>query len=172
MVAAPAGEFEAGVSAGGQTREHALLAYTLGVKQAIVGVNKMDEPTTVKYSQDRYNEIKAEMSLYLKKIGYNPDNIPFIPMSGFNGDNIIERSENMPWYKGPTLIEALDNIIPPKRPTEKPLRIPIQDVYKIGGIGTVPVGRVETGIIRRGMKVSFAPGNLVSEVKTIEMHHT
>jgi elongation factor 1-alpha len=171
MVASPEGEFEAGFSAGGQTREHALLAYTLGVRQMIVGVNKMDADT-VKYSEDRYNEIKSEVSNYLKKTGYNPDNIPFIPMSGWTGENMLERSPNMGWYKGPTLLEALDNIVPPKRPTEKPLRIPIQDVYKIGGIGTVPVGRVETGIIKKNMQVIFSPSGHTSEVRSVEMHHT
>lgn len=84
---------------------------------------------------------------------------------------MLERSPSTPWYKGPILIEALDKIEPPKRPTEKPLRIPLQDVYKIGGIGTVPVGRVETGILKPGMTVYFAPSNAKSEVKSVEMHH-
>lgn len=112
----------------------------------VVCVNKMDD-SSVKYSEARYNEIKEEVSNYLKKVGYKPAKIPFIPISGWNGDNMIEKSTNMDWYKGPTLLEALDNVNPPKRPTEKPLRLPLQDVYKIGGIGTVPVGRVETGKI-------------------------
>lgn len=84
---------------------------------------------------------------------------------------MIEASENMPWYKGPTLLQALDNVHPPKRPTDKPLRLPLQDVYKIGGIGTVPVGRVETGILKPGMVVTFAPTQLTTEVKSVEMHH-
>jgi len=171
MIASPQGEFEAGISKEGQTREHALLSFTLGVKQMIVCMNKMDEKT-VNFSQDRYNEIKKEVEGFLKKVGYKPDEIPFIPISGWNGDNMLERSTNTPWYNGPTLIEALDKIIPPKRPTEKPLRLPLQDVYKIGGIGTVPVGRVETGIIKPGMQVSFAPGDAKTEVKSVEMHHT
>jgi len=127
---------------------------------------------TVNFSQDRYLEIKKEVEGFLKKVGYKPDEIPFIPISGWNGDNMLERSANTPWYNGPILIEALDKIIPPKRPTEKPLRLPLQDVYKIGGIGTVPVGRVETGIIKPGMQVSFAPGDVKTEVKSVEMHHT
>jgi len=171
MIASPQGEFEAGISKEGQTREHALLSFTLGVKQMIVCMNKMDEKT-VNFSQDRYNEIKKEVEGFLKKVGYKPDEIPFIPISGWNGDNMLERSANTPWYNGPILIEALDKIIPPKRPTEKPLRLPLQDVYKIGGIGTVPVGRVETGIIKPGMQVSFAPGDVKTEVKSVEMHHT
>ncbi|KAL3692000.1 hypothetical protein R1sor_005651 [Riccia sorocarpa] len=164
------GGFEAGISKDGQTREHALLAFTLGVKQMICCCNKMDA-TTPKYSKARYEEITKEVSAYLKKVGYNPDKIPFVPISGFEGDNMIERSTNLDWYKGPTLLEALDNVSEPKRPSDKPLRLPLQDVYKIGGIGTVPVGRVETGVIKPGMLVTFAPTGLTTEVKSVEMHH-
>jgi len=164
------GGFEAGISKDGQTREHALLAYTLGVKQMIVACNKMDDKT-VMYKKERYEEIQKEVSAYLKKVGYNPDKIPFVPISGWVGDNMIDRSDNLTWYKGPTLIEALDGLEPPKRPNDKPLRLPLQDVYKIGGIGTVPVGRVETGIMKPGDVVTFAPNALTTEVKSIEMHH-
>ncbi|CAK8533191.1 unnamed protein product [Lathyrus sativus] len=164
------GGFEAGISKDGQTREHALLAFTLGVKQMICCCNKMDA-TTPKYSKGRYEEIVKEVSSYLKKVGYNPDKIPFVPISGFEGDNMIERSTNLDWYKGPTLLDALDNINEPKRPSDKPLRLPLQDVYKIGGIGTVPVGRVETGVVKPGMVVTFAPTGLTTEVKSVEMHH-
>ena len=164
------GGFEAGISKDGQTREHALLAFTLGVKQMIVACNKMDD-VSVKYGEARYKEIKQEVSGYLKKVGYKPMKIPFIPISGWAGDNMIDKSTNMGWYKGPYLLEALDNCNPPKRPTEKPLRLPLQDVYKIGGIGTVPVGRVETGVLKPGMVVTFAPAQLSTEVKSVEMHH-
>lgn len=170
VVASGTGEFEAGIGKDGQTREHALLAYTLGVKQMVVAVNKMDDKS-VQYGQKRYNEIKDEVSTFLKKTGYKPKKIPFVPVSGWVGDNMIEKSENMPWYKGPTLLEALDSVTPPKRPTDKPLRLPLQDVYKIGGIGTVPVGRVETGILKPGINVVFAPAGLTTEVKSVEMHH-
>ena len=170
IIATGIGEFEAGISKDGQTREHALLAYTLGVKQMIVAMNKMDDKT-VKYAEDRYNEIKTELFAFLKKVGYKPMKIPFIPISGWEGDNMIEKSPNMAWYKGPTLLEALDTVVPPKRPTEKPLRLPLQDVYKIGGIGTVPVGRVETGVIKPGIHAMFAPSGLVAEIKSVEMHH-
>ncbi|KAL0211764.1 hypothetical protein RCL1_005390 [Eukaryota sp. TZLM3-RCL] len=170
IVAAGVGEFEAGISEQGQTREHALLAFTLGVKQMIVCVNKMDDKS-VNYGESRYDEIKNEMGNYLKRVGYKPEKIPVIPISGFNGDNMLERSGNMSWYKGPILIEALDAIIPPKRPSDKPLRLPLQDVYKIGGIGTVPVGRVETGVLRPGMTIKFAPSDVTAEVKSVEMHH-
>ncbi|KAL0388194.1 UNVERIFIED_CONTAM: Elongation factor 1-alpha [Sesamum radiatum] len=156
------GGFEAGISKDGQTREHALLAFTLGVKQMICCCNKMDA-TTPKYSKARYDEIVKEVSSYLKKVGYNPDKIPFVPISGFEGDNMIERSTNLDWYKGPTLLEALDMIQEPKRPSDKPLRLPLQDVYKIGGIGTVPVGRVETGVLKPGMVVTFGPTGLTTE---------
>uniref|UniRef100_A0A8C2Z3Z4 Elongation factor 1-alpha n=1 Tax=Cyclopterus lumpus TaxID=8103 RepID=A0A8C2Z3Z4_CYCLU len=162
VVAAGVGEFEAGISKNGQTREHALLAYTLG---------------------KRYEEIVKEVSTYIKKIGYNPDTVAFVPVSGWNGDNMLEPSPNMTWFKGwkvnrkegnasgTTLLEALDAITPPSRPTDKPLRLPLQDVYKIGGIGTVPVGRVETGVLKPGMVVTFAPVNVTTEVKSVEMHH-
>jgi len=136
----------------------------------IVALNKMDA-TEPKYSQARYDEIVKETSSYLKKVGYNPAKISFIPISGFEGDNMIEKSTNIKWYKGPTLLEALDQCSPPVRPSDKPLRLPLQDVYKIGGIGTVPVGRVETGIIKPGMVVVFAPNGLTTEVKSVEMHH-
>merc|ERR1711915_962691 len=171
----------AGISKNGQTREHALLAYTLGVKQLIVAVNKMDS-TEPPYSQARFEEIQKEVSGFIKKVGYNPVAVPFVPISGWHGDNMLTTSSNMSWYKGwnverkegkasgTTLLEALDSIIPPTRPTDKPLRLPLQDVYKIGGIGTVPVGRVETGIIKPGMVVTFAPNQLTTEVKSVEMH--
>jgi len=168
MIASEPGGFEAGFSTDGQTREHALLAQTMGVKEMIVACNKMD---AVGYSQARYEEIKSELSNYLKKIGYQVAKIEFIPISGFQGDNMIDRSENMPWYKGPILLDALDAIPPPKRPLDKPLRLPLQDVYKIGGIGTVPVGRVETGVIKAGMVVTFGPVGTTTEVKSVEMHH-
>merc|ERR1711926_44356 len=183
IVAAGVGEFEAGISKNGQTREHALLAYTLGVKQLIVGVNKMDS-TEPPYSEKRFTEIQTEVSNYVKKVGFNPKSVSFVPISGWHGDNMIEPSTNMGWYKGwqkevkegkfkgMTMFEALDSIIPPTRPSDKPLRLPLQDVYKIGGIGTVPVGRVETGLIKAGMVVTFSPAAVTTEVKSVEMHHT
>ncbi|VDL19735.1 unnamed protein product [Hymenolepis diminuta] len=168
IVAAGTGEFEAGISKNGQTREHALLAFTLGVKQLIIAVNKMD---AVQYDEKRFNEISAEMKAYIKKVGYNPEKVNIVPISGWVGDNMLESSSNMPWYKGPTLLQCIDLIEPPTRPVDKPLRLPLQDVYKIGGIGTVPVGRVETGIMKPGMIVTFAPAGISTEVKSIEMHH-
>jgi len=107
----------------------------------------------------------------LGKVGYKADQIPFIPISGWTGDNMLEKCDKLKWYTGPTLLEALDSVTPPSRPTEKPLRVPLQDVYKIGGIGTVPVGRVETGVLKPGMAVVFAPAGVQTEVKSVEMHH-
>merc|ERR1739847_138197 len=182
IIASSTGEFEAGISKNGQTREHALLAYTLVVKQMIVGINKIDN-TDPPYSETRFNEIKKEVETYVKKVGYQPKAVAFVPISGWHGDNMIEPSDKMKWYKGWTterpdgkktgftLQQAIDNIAPPVRPDDKPLRLPLQDVYKIGGIGTVPVGRVETGVIKAGMIVSFAPANVTTEVKSVEMHH-
>ena len=180
IIAGGVGEFEAGISKDGQTREHALLAFTLGVRQLIVAVNKMD---SVKWDQARFTEIVKETSNFIKKVGYNPKTVAFVPISGWNGDNMIEATTNAPWYKGweketkagvskgKTLLEAIDSCDPPSRPTDKPLRLPLQDVYKIGGIGTVPVGRVETGVIKPGMVVTFAPAGVTTEVKSVEMHH-
>jgi len=170
VISSGTGEFEASIAKNGQTREHALLAFTLGVKQMICCVNKMDDKS-VNYSESRYKEIKNEVSGSLKKIGYNPDKIPFIPISSLHGDNMVEKSPNMGWWKGPTLLEALDAITPPKHPIDMPLRIPIIDVYKVGGIGTVLVGRVETGILKPGMLVTLAPSMIVTEVQSIEMHN-
>ena len=170
MIASPGGEFEAGWSKEGQTREHALLAFTMGVKQMICCCNKMDAKGA-DYKEARFNEIKQEVSLYLKQVGYKIDNVPFIPISGWVGDNMLDRSENMEWYKGPCLLEALDAIKPPKRPILKPLRLPLQDVYKISGIGTVPVGRVETGVIKPAMTVTFGPLGTTTDCKSVEMHH-
>jgi elongation factor 1-alpha len=169
IIAAKKGEFEDGFSKEGSTKDHALLAYTMGIKQIVVAVNKMD---TIEYSEDRFKEIIDNIEDHLIKIGFKKEAIKFVPISGFDGDNMIEASENFPWYRGPTLIDALDDFKIPKRPVGKPLRIPIQDVYQIGGIGTVPVGRVETGILTKGMNVTFAPGGITAEVKSIETHHS
>jgi elongation factor 1-alpha len=163
MIAANKGGFEVGFSANGQTREHALLAKTFGISQMIVCINKMDDDS-VMYAEPRFNEIKAEVSSFLKKVGFNPAKVAFVPISGWRGDNLIDSEDpdgnnNMPWYKGPTFVQALDNLNAPKRPVEKPLRIPIQDVYKIDSVGTVAVGRVETGTLKAGTVVTFGPSN-------------
>ncbi len=170
VVSARKGEFEAGMSPEGQTREHAILAKTMGINQLIVAVNKMDA-TEPPWSQKRYEQIKTILGKFLKSLGYDISKIPFIPVSAWTGDNLIERSPNMPWYDGPTLVEALDMLTPPPKPIDKPLRIPIQDVYAISGVGTVPVGRVETGVLRVGDKVVFMPPAKVGEVRSIETHH-
>jgi len=170
VVSARKGEFEAGMSPEGQTREHVILAKTMGLDQVIVAVNKMDA-TEPPWSEARYKEVVSVLSKFMKGLGYKVDTIPFIPVSGLLGDNLIERSPNTPWYKGPTLIEALDMVKEPPKPVDKPLRLPIQEVYSISGVGTVPVGRVETGRLRVGDKVVIMPPGKVGEVRSIEMHH-
>ncbi|UCH71386.1 MAG: translation elongation factor EF-1 subunit alpha, partial [Candidatus Bathyarchaeota archaeon] len=170
FVSAKRGEFEAGIGPGGQTREHAFLAYTLGVNQMVVAVNKMDDQS-VNWKQERYEEIKNEISRMLKMVGYKVEKVPFVPTSGWTGDNLVKSSEKMPWYKGPSLYEALDVFETPPKPIEKPLRLPIQDVYTITGVGTVPVGRVETGVLKEGETLVFMPANVEAEVKSIETHH-
>ena len=161
VVAAPEGVMD-------QTKEHAFLAYTLGIKQVIVAINKMD---AVNYDQKKYNEVKEQVANLLKTYRYDINKVPFIPISAYKGDNVVKKSTNMSWYSGPTLVEALDTLEVPKKPTDKPLRIPVQDVYTITGIGTVPVGRVETGILKVGDSVIFNPAGAKGEVKSIEMHH-
>jgi len=170
VVSARKGEFEAGMSAEGQTREHAILARTMGINQLIVAINKMDA-TEPPYSEKRYREVVEILSKFLKSIGYDVSKIPFIPISAWTGENLIERSPNMPWYNGPVLVEALDILTPPSKPIDKPLRIPIQDVYSISGVGTVAVGRVESGVLKTGDKVAIMPPGLIAEVKSIETHH-
>ena len=165
------GEFEAGIGPGGQTREHAFLAFTLGIRQLIVGINKMDD-STVNWGKERYDEMKNEISRMLRMVGFKIEKINFVPVSGLKGDNLAVKSPNMPWYTGPTMMEAFDELELPVKPTNKPLRVPVQDVYTITGIGTVPVGRIETGVLKPGANIIFMPSNKTAEVKSIEMHHT
>ena len=169
VVSVKPGETEAATDPGGQAREHAFLSRTLGVSQIVVALNKMDDSA---YSEARYNEVKEIVEKMLKLVGYNLAKISFIPVSGWKGDNLVKKSENMPWYKGPTLAESLDLFEPPEKPLGKPLRIPIQDVYSITGVGTVPVGRVETGVLKANQKVMVMPSGVTGEVKSIETHHT
>ncbi len=171
VISAKKGEFEVGTGVGGQSREHAFLLRTLGVKQIIVCLNKMDDKLN-NYSEERYNEVLELAKHLLQSVGYDITKINFIPTSGWKGDNLTKPSENMPWYKGPTLIQAIDQLIAPEKPIGKPLRLPIQDVYTITGVGTVPVGRVETGSMKVGDKVVAMPSGVQAEIKTIETHHT
>ncbi len=155
-----------------QTKEHVFLCKTLGVAQLIVAVNKMDMKD---YKEDVFNKVKDDVSALLKTVGYKPEEITFVPEAALKGDNVYKKSENMSWYKGPSLFEAINELKSPEKPTELPLRLPIQDVYNITGIGVVPVGRVETGVMKVGDKVIIVPGRegkgVTGEVKTIEMHH-
>ncbi|NVM30776.1 MAG: translation elongation factor EF-1 subunit alpha [Candidatus Helarchaeota archaeon] len=170
VVSAKTGEFEAGISAGGQTREHAFLSRTLGVSQLIVAINKMDD-ASVKWGEERYNEVRDEVKDLLKIVGFPVDKVNFVPVSAWTGDNLAEKSDKMGWYKGPCLTDALDEIELPPKPTDKPLRLPVQDVYKITGVGTVPVGRIETGVLKVGDNLVFMPGGTAGECRSIEMHH-
>jgi len=165
------GEFEVGVDSGGQTREHAFLLKTLGVNQLIVAFNKFDD-VTVNWTQERYDEVKERLADLLKTVGFDPSKIDFIPVSGWTGANLKTRGDNLAWYKGPTLFEALDKMVEPSKPTDKALRLPIQDVYTITGVGTVPVGRVETGKMKVGETIIVAPSMKTAEIKSIETHHT
>ncbi|RQW79187.1 MAG: translation elongation factor EF-1 subunit alpha [Methanothrix sp.] len=153
-----------------QTKEHVFLSRTLGVNQLIVAMNKIDA-TTPPFDEKRFNEVKEEVGKLLKMVGYKLDEIPFVPVSGLMGDNLAKPSENLKWYKGPTLLDALNNLKVPQKPTNLPLRVPVQDVYTISGVGTVPVGRVETGVMRKNDKIVFQPADVAGEVKSIEMHH-
>ncbi len=165
VVSAKRGE---GVQA--QTIEHVFLIKTLGVSQLAVAISKMDDES-VKYDQKRFEELKDQVADLLRKVGYDPDKIAFVPCSGMVGDNVIKKSENMPWYTGPTLYEVLDTFKAPPKPVDKPLRIPVQDVFTITGVGTVVVGRVETGVLKPGDKIIIEPIHKVGEAKSIEMHH-
>ncbi|MDT3437612.1 translation elongation factor EF-1 subunit alpha [Haloarcula sp. 1CSR25-25] len=151
-----------------QTKEHVFLGRTLGINELIIAVNKMD---LVDYKESTYDEVVNEVTQLLQQVQFDTGDASFIPVSAFEGDNVAEPSENTDWYGGETLLEALNDLAEPEPPSDAPLRLPIQDVYTIDGIGTVPVGRVETGVVNTGDDVSFQPSNVSGEVKTIEMHH-
>lgn len=168
VVSGKKGEMEVGIAANGQTREHAFLAQTLGVKQVVVAINKAD---VWEYDEERFNECKESVTDLLKNIGFNVKKIPFVPTSGITGDGLTEHSDKMPWYDGPTLIEAIDQFEIPEKPLDKPLRVPIQDAYKIKGTGVVPVGRVETGVLKKNDKIVIMPTEFQGEIRSIEMHH-
>jgi elongation factor 1-alpha len=155
-----------------QTTEHLWLLRTMGVKNIAIAVNKMD---SVEYKEDKFNKVKEDVGKLLQGVGINPETTTFVACSGLKGDNVFKKSENMPWYKGPTIMEQFDNFPAPESPTNLPMRMPVQDVYEITGIGTVPVGKIETGIMKQGMKVKILPGRtgtgIEGEVKTVEAHH-
>jgi len=151
-----------------QTREHAYLAKVLGINQLIVGINKMD---AVNYDRVKYEDVKASIMNLLKTVGYDTSKILAVPYSALAGENVTKKSDKMTWYNGPTLLEALDTFQVPQKPIDKPLRLPIQDVYSISGFGTVPVGRVETGVMKPGDQIIIMPSGIKTEVKSIEMHH-
>jgi elongation factor 1-alpha len=169
VLSAKEGETDTAIAAGGQAREHAFLLKTLGVGQLIVAINKMD---AVEYKEAAFKAAKEKGEKLVRSVGYKLENVPFIPVSGWKGDNLVKKSENMAWYAGKTLLQAFDDFIVAEKPTGKPLRVPIQDVYTITGVGTVPVGRVETGIMKAGQKIIVMPSGALGEIKSIETHHT
>ena len=168
VLSAKEGETDTAVAPGGQAREHAFLLKTLGVNQLIIAINKMDDS---KYSEDAFKSAKEKGEKLIKSVGFKVDEVPVIPVSGWKGDNLTKKSENMPWYNGKTLLEAFDDFKVAEKPTGKPLRVPIQDVYSITGVGTVPVGRVETGTMKPNDKIIVMPSGAVGEIKSIETHH-
>ncbi|MEK6834405.1 MAG: translation elongation factor EF-1 subunit alpha [Thermoproteota archaeon] len=169
VLSAKEGETDTAIAPGGQAREHAFLLRTLGVSQLIVAINKMDDSN---YSEQAFKVAKEKAEKLIKSVGYKLENVPIIPVSGWKGDNLVKKSENMKWWTGKTLLETFDEFKLPEKPTGKPLRIPIQDVYTITGVGTVPVGRVETGTVKAGQKIIVMPAGVLGEIKTIETHHT
>ncbi len=169
VLSAKEGETDTAVAPGGQAREHAFLLKTLGVNQIIIAINKMDDS---KYSEDAFKAAKEKGEKLIKSVGYKVDTVPIIPVSGWIGDNLVKKSENMKWWTGKTLLETFDEFKMPEKPIGKPLRVPIQDVYTITGVGTVPVGRVETGKMKAGDKIVIMPSGAPGEIKSIETHHT
>jgi elongation factor 1-alpha len=169
VLSAKEGETDTAVAPGGQAREHAFLLRTLGVGQLIVAINKMDDSN---YSEQAFKVAKDKAEKLIKSVGYKLETVPIIPVSGWKGDNLVKKSENMKWWTGKTMLETFDDFKLPEKPTGKPLRIPIQDVYTITGVGTVPVGRVETGVVKAGQKIVVMPAGVPGEIKTIETHHT
>ena len=172
VVSANKGDVEAGLDMKGQTGEHIFLSKTLGVSQIAVAVNKMD---MANYDETRYNSVKELITARLKAVGFKTDEINFVPTASYIGDNLAKKSDKMPWYKGPTLLEAINKMKEPEKPVDLPLRLPLQDVYEIKGIGAVPVGRVETGIMKVNDRVIVTPARegkgVTGEVKSVEMHH-
>ncbi len=154
-----------------QTKEHVFLSRTLGVTQVIVAINQMDAVKPA-YDEATYKKVKDDVTKLMKSVGYKDEQMKFLPISGFKGDNAVKPSANLPWWKGNTLLQEMNNLVPPKKSTDLPLRWPIQDVYTITGAGTVPVGRIETGVLKPDMKIKFMPANVIGDVKSIEMHHT
>lgn len=177
VVSAKSGEFEVGIESGvkagkrlGQTREHAFLAYSFGVNQLVVAINKMDD-VTVNWSEERYGQVKEGVASLLQEIGYDMSRVHFLPISGWTGDNLVKPSEKLPWYTGPTFLESLDLLQVPVKPIAKSLRIPIESIYKPTGVGFVFCGRVETGVLKVGDAITIQPSGVTGPVKSIEMFH-
>lgn len=166
------GEFEAGFDRGGQSREHAILAKTAGVKMLIVGINKMDDPSVCleggKWDQDRYNEVKEQLEPFLKQAGFNlKTDVVFMPISGFTGANLKNKvsPEVCDWYEGDSLLDFLDKLMPHQRFFDMPLRFPIADKYK--DMGTCVMGKLEAGTIKCGESLIVLPNKTPVVVEQI-----
>jgi len=151
-----------------QTKEHAFLAQVMGIKQVVIAINKMDE---INYDEAGFNKVSTEMQKMLAGIGYKAENVKVVPISAWKGDNVVKATDNLKWFKGKTLLDTLDDLTAPPAPVDKPLRIPIQDVYSIKGVGAIPVGRVETGTVKAGTQVIVMPSGKTGELKSMEEHH-
>ncbi|KAJ7568170.1 hypothetical protein O6H91_01G021200 [Diphasiastrum complanatum] len=167
VIAARKGEFETGFERGGQTREHAQLAKTLGVSKLLVVVNKMDDPS-VQWSKERFDEIEKKIVPFLRSCGYNvKKDVQFLPISGLYGLNMKDRlpKSTCPWWDGPCLFEALDAVEVPERDPSGPFRMPLIDKYK--DMGTVVMGKTESGSVRRGDNLIIMPNKARVKVVTI-----
>ena len=156
-----------------QTKEHLWLSKVMGIEQMIIAINKMDVGG---FDEAKFNKVLDEVKTQTKQVGYAEDKVTMIHTSGWTGDNVAAKSDNMTWWSGGTLLDSLNNLKAPEGQNDADLRIPIQDVYKISGIGAVPVGRIESGTMKAGTKIVFKPsahtGGKTAEVKSVEMHHS
>jgi len=167
VISARKGEFETGFERGGQTREHTLLAKTLGVSKLIVAVNKMDEPS-VEWSEARWQEIQDKLMPFLKKSGYKSKHVQFVPISGLTGSNVKDPvGDECTWYKGPTLLQVLDDMKLPHRDATKPVRVPVLD--RIIDRGTIALGKVEQGVIEVGQTLAIMPTRMLAKVESITL---
>ncbi|XP_063967976.1 HBS1-like protein isoform X2 [Lytechinus pictus] len=170
VVDATRGEFETGFESGGQTREHALLVRSLGVRQLVVGVNKLD---TVTWSEERFSEIVKKLGSFLKQAGFKESDVVYIPCSGLTGENLSEKAKEpalTSWYTGPCLLDHIDKLKPPKRSIEQSMRLCVSDVFKGMGSGVSVSGKIETGSLQIGEKIMVMPAGENGLIKVITVH--
>lgn len=166
VISARKGEFETGFERGGQTREHAMLAKTAGVKHLVTLVNKMDD-STVNWEESRYNEIESKLSPFLKKVGFKASEVTFMPCSGFTGANLKDTVDPKvcPWYTGTSFLDLLDRLPSFMRSHDGPVKILVSDRYK--DMGTMALGKVECGTVRRGESFTLMPNKHIIRVTNI-----